>query len=93
MPEPMHYIKHMRDILDGEVVPPTYEPLEDLISFDGFDWVMWLRDEKEVLQPRLKELGYSEIVWYQGEYDSFGPLTRVCKAVGPSGELHWLIYG
>jgi len=93
MPTPQEYINHMRKILNKEIEKTVYEPLEGLISFDGFDWHMWLRDEQEVLTPRLKELGYTDIFFSMGDYDEFGPLTRICRAIGPSGLLHWFVYG
>jgi len=72
----------------------TYHPLSDVISLDGISYTMnYLNEEKEILQPRLEELGYSEIEWARGETDSFGPLTRVCKAVNPIGEIEFFIYG
>ena len=33
--------------------------------------------EINILQPQLEKLGYKVIRWYDGERDSFGPLSRV----------------
>lgn len=95
MTEPKEFIDHMRKVLSGEIEKIDYEDLEDFISFEGFSYAHgeWHRGEAEILQPQLQALGYTEIEWSMGEYDTFGPLTRVCKARGPSGELHWFVYG
>ena len=66
-----------------------------LISFDGFEWnsKTYFEQERTILQPRMEALGYSEIIWLNGEQDSFGPLTRVCRAFDRKGDLHWFVYG
>jgi hypothetical protein len=77
------------------LVPDDHYPisLEDIISFDGFRWNEWPTDEKEVLQPQLAYLGYTNIRWEMGEADSFGPLTRICIATDQDGEKVRFIYG
>ena len=87
-----YYIDRMRKILAGEI-EPEYEDLYDVISFDNFSWPDWLRDEKAVLEPQLTTLGYTDIHWDMGDYDEFGPLTRVCRANDSEGNVHWFIYG
>ena len=69
--------------------------LMDLISFEGFHFARaTYRDQEiEILQPRLEALGYSEIKWYDGERDSFGPLIRKCSATDPDGKSVELFYG
>jgi hypothetical protein len=74
---------------DGE----KYEALEDVIPFAGFDFVMYYQGERELLKPRLEALGYTKIKFEMGEYDSFGPLTRVCKAKDAEGKDRRFIYG
>lgn len=73
--------------------PREYIQLEDLISFEGFEWAEWLKGEKEVLQPQLERFGYTDIQWKPGETDSYGPLSRVCKAKNSNGSAVWFIYG
>ena len=74
--------------------PPTeFNSLEELISFEGFRFDHYREDEKDILEPQLKELGYNVIEWQMGEYDSFGPLTRIVKTSRPGGGYVWFIYG
>jgi len=73
--------------------PREYISLEDLISFQGFDYTQWLHGEEHILQPQLEAFGYTDIQWKQAEYDSFGPLTRTCKAKNSDGSAVWFIYG
>ncbi len=72
-----------------------YEYLPDIISFKNFDYsgASYINQEETILKPQLQRLGYSEIIWLKGESDSFGPLTRVCRAFDNDGELHWFYYG
>lgn len=69
--------------------------LGEVISLDGQDFSVasYSKREKELLQPRLYKAGYSLITWHDGEIDSFGPLTRICKAVSPEGEPVEFYYG
>jgi hypothetical protein len=71
-----------------------YKEFPNEISFSGFGWATatYRRDEVEILQPQLEALGYTDIEWLPGEVDSFGPLSRVCKA-SKDGEIIWFIYG
>ena len=48
--------------------------------------------ENEVARPALEKLGYEDIKFFDGERDSFGPLTRVvhCRKDGNTVKL---IYG
>ena len=70
-----------------------YKHLEDLIDFEGFSFDKWRTGEVSILEPQLHKLGYHDLVWSMGDFDSFGPLTRVCKAKNSSGEVVWFIYG
>jgi hypothetical protein len=69
-----------------------YGDLYDVISFEDFNFEEWLNGERNILMPRLKEAGYSDIEFSMGERDSFGPLSRVCKA-RKDGTTHWFVYG
>lgn len=67
--------------------------LSDLISFDGFDYTHYRRDEVTVLQPRMQALGYHGITWGAGETDSFGPLSRTCTAFNSDNIVCYFMYG
>jgi hypothetical protein len=73
----------------------SYEYLPDIISFREFDYsvAVYVNQELTILQPQLEKLGYTEIIWLPGEEDSFGPLSRVCRAFDEDGNLHWFYYG
>jgi hypothetical protein len=75
---------------------PVYIPLMTVIDFEGFEFLShggYIEQEREILQPRLEALGYSNIYWFEGETDSFGPLTRRCRAVDKRGDTVWFVYG
>lgn len=66
----------------------------------GLDFSFWgdvrayRQLETEVLTPQLESLGMVGIEWMMGEYDSFGPLTRVVKMRDTiTFETVWGIYG
>jgi|SRR4051794_1475609 len=63
------------------------------IDFTGFSFKDYVNGERTILQPQLEARGYTDIKWYMGEYDSFGPLTRVCEAKSSNGERIYFIYG
>jgi hypothetical protein len=69
--------------------------LSTIISFAGFwnNHTAYRRGEIEILQPRLEAKGYMDVEWYPGETDSFGPLTRMCKALDPNGKTITFFYG
>jgi hypothetical protein len=81
------------DDLNEENPPKEYKDLRDVIDFSGFDYRLYRTGEQNILQPQLIMLGYYNIEWLPGEADSFGPLTRLCKAKDPSGETVWFMYG
>lgn len=70
-----------------------YQNLMDVISFDGFSFGDYYNGERNILQPRLEELGYTEVSWFMGERDSFGPLSRICHATNMQGETKKFMYG
>ena len=46
----------------------------------GWDDVKRYREyEDNALTPWLKSMGFTSISWRDGERDSFGPLSRVCR--------------
>ena len=71
--------------------------LGDIISFARFHFNVStskiIQQEKEILEPQLLDLGYTDITWWMGEQDSFGPLSRLCKAIDKKGNEVTFIYG
>ena len=53
---------------------------------------LYQRWEKNIAQPLLIEQGFQVLKWTTGEYDSFGPLTRVCYAVRDN-RVFQFVYG
>lgn len=72
-----------------------YIPLSDVIDLSGLDYLTttYHRQEMELLQPRLEAQGYDVLGWFSGEMDSFGPLSRLCRAIDSDGEVVTFIYG
>lgn len=79
------------DIRDEESV--SYVDLTDVVNFEGFDWEKYYEGERDILQPQLEALGYIRFEWGMGEQDSFGPLSRMCKALNTEGKVAWFFYG
>lgn len=75
----------------GEII---FEDLYKIISFEGFTFSRYnyIKEEQELLKPRLEELGFSEIEFEMGESDSFGPLSRFCTCVDAFGNKRAFIY-
>ncbi|MET0785772.1 MAG: hypothetical protein ABWY25_03625 [Paenisporosarcina sp.] len=69
-----------------------YIDLYTVIDMVGFDYDDYHDGELNILEPRLKEIGYTDIQWGPGETDSFGPLTRTCQAM-KDGKLYFFVYG
>lgn len=67
--------------------------LHHFISFEGFDYNQYRRHELEILEPRLRAIGYHDIQWGKGESDSFGPLTRTCTAKDQYDNVVHFMYG
>jgi len=66
----------------------------DVIPEDTpFSFETYWHDEIEYLNPALKKAGYQVFKWRDGERDSFGPLTRIARAIDPEGKPTTLIYG
>jgi len=80
-----------QNIFDG----PYYQPLDQIISIDGLTYARetFAREEIDILTPRLEAAGYSDVRWFAGETDSFGPLTRIGRAYNKDGDLVWFTYG
>jgi len=71
----------------------------ELLSFLGddetkaFNFGEWFRGEREILKPALERRGFTNISFYMVESDSFGPLIRGCRAMGPNGKQMGFYYG
>lgn len=50
------------------------------IAYDDFDFGNWAHDEKTVLQPAFERKGFKNIVFFMGEQDMSGPLSRGIRA-------------
>lgn len=70
-----------------------YKELGDTISFEGFEFNNHIDGENNILKPRLEEAGFHNVRFYDGERDSFGPLSRVCYATDEQEKIHHFIYG
>jgi len=72
-----------------------YPDLAGIIDFANFDFDKntYRTQERTVLEPQLRALGYSRITWSTGESDSFGPLSRLCRTTSPDGIIVTFIYG
>jgi hypothetical protein len=72
-----------------------YRALEEVIVLTGLHYTPETYREQEInlLEPRLRAVGYVNIHWSDGERDSFGPLTRVCSATNQYGERVYFVYG
>lgn len=58
-----------------------------------FSFSTWDEDEEKVLKPALKRLGYTDIYFFSGESDSFGPLTRIVRMTKKNGQRITAVYG
>lgn len=71
----------------------------DLMSFLGddevkdFDFGDYRKGETEILEPALTKRGFTNIGFYMGEMDSFGPLSRGCVALDQTGKRVRFFYG
>lgn len=74
--------------------PIDFRDLTQVVSFKDFTYDHTYKiQEKTLLQPQLEAKGYTDCQWGPGETDSFGPLTRVCKARDQDGHLIHFVYG
>lgn len=72
-----------------------YIDLYKFLCFAGFSYDLsrYAKDEMIFLEPQLRDLGYSDFVWGHGDYDSFGPLTRIVSMNDKDGKRVYGIYG
>lgn len=59
------------------------EDLANVVSFEGFSFSVleYRNGEQTILKPQLEKLGYTDVHFFMGERDSFGPLSRVVTCV------------
>jgi len=60
---------------------------------DQFSFERYYEGERAILRPALEKRGYSDVVFYNIEADSFGPLIRGCRATCHCGKLVRFFYG
>ena len=63
------------------------------LDWSQFSYRDYKRCEKEVLEPQLKKLRFKNFFWFNGESDSFGPLTRMGNMNDPEGRTVSFVYG
>lgn len=59
--------------------------LTELIDFSDFDWDDYRNEEKTKLNPKLEEMGYHGMQWYDETVDLGGDVKydrRTCRAIG-----------
>lgn len=73
--------------------PDEYEEFPESISFAEFNFERYYTLEDTVLRPQLEKEGYYSILFMPGEFDDFGPLSRICSCIDKDGVLHKFVYG
>ena len=67
--------------------------LPTAVNLKDFNYTDYYKSERNIIEPQLKVLGYTDIRFSDGERDSFGPLTRIVSAKNVNGESVRFIYG
>lgn len=57
---------------------------------NGKDYTDW---EEDIARPAIEAAGYRDVVFYDIERDSFGPLIRGVRAIDANGEAKRFFYG
>jgi len=70
-----------------DVYPDVKLDMKDYCSHEYRKW------EQEVCKLWLESLGYTDVSFGMGEYDSFGPLSRVIFTTDSNGNQRKLWYG
>ena len=74
-------------------MPNTYTDLRLEISFEGFHFENWFIGEPTILEPRLRDAGYTEISFRHGHKAKDGTiLTRRCDAKNKVGRWKHFFY-
>lgn len=71
----------------------TYISLLDNKYLKGFNFSEYYTQEQTVIKPALEKDGYTDIQFFMGERDSFGPLSRIITARDKNGVMVKFIYG
>lgn len=69
-----------------------YQDLHDVCPGLVVDYENYRTCEREVISPALEKEGYTLGNWYDGERDSFGPLSRCIRATR-GNEAIIVVYG
>ena len=73
-----------------EVLEARSIPCPDL----SFELSKYRTEERTLATPALEAAGYVvKGEWFDGERDSFGPLTRCIRAIDPYGNEVVVVYG
>ncbi len=79
----LNYYNWLQSCLEGGhwqgVLPYATNDLLLIPGCKDPDYRNWLDWELKVAGPALQEAGYTRIVFYSGEADSFGPLSRMVR--------------
>ena len=62
------------------------------VSMEGYCSSSYWEWEANIAKPALSVLGYTDIKFYNGEVDSFGPLSRIVRCI-KDGVSVQLMYG
>lgn len=81
-------------------MPFAERDLRDVVSFEGFDFDHYQRDEQLIIKPQLEGAGYSNISFFD---EAIGDqIVRKCKAtatgshfslIGAEGKAFYFYYG
>lgn len=60
----------------------------------GFSFMRYYEGEQKIVSPALFKAGFARVGnWVTVDGDSFGPMTRVCELIAPSGKRCKVWYG
>ena len=72
----------------------VYEELPALgDAWGDFRFERYYTDEGRLLRPALEKLGFTNVQFFMGERDSFGPLSRIVTATDSHGNTRRFVYG
>ena len=78
---------------------PHYDDLFEFLRIEGdgelvgFDFSKYWSGEQNILKPALERRGFTQVAFFDGERDSFGPLSRIVTATDAKGQSRKFIYG
>lgn len=72
----------------------TYVYVDDIAPDLDIDFEHYTKSERDVITPALLDAGYYPTGdWYDGERDSWGPLSRCIDAETKDGKTVTVVYG